>query len=69
MSRTYDGVARWQRGTMTMALDQHIYSDPEVVTRPDGTWVMLARDKDDGLSYYDARPGSYAAISLGGVVR
>ena len=69
MSRTYDGVARWQQGAMTMALNQHIYSDPDVVTRPNGTWVMFARNQDGGLSYYDARPGVYAANSLGGKVR
>src|ERR671916_650396 len=69
MSRTYDGMARWQRGTMAMSLDQHIYSDPDLVTRPDGTWVMFARNSDGGVSYYDARPGVYAATSLGGVVR
>jgi glucose/arabinose dehydrogenase len=69
MSRTYDGVARWQRGVMTMALDQPIYSDPDIVTRPDGTWVMFARNSTGELSFYDARPGVYAAKSLGGVVR
>ena len=69
MSRTYDGMARWQRGAMTTVLDQPIYSDPDVVTRPNGTWVMFARNSSGGLSYYDARPGGYAANSLGGVVR
>jgi glucose/arabinose dehydrogenase len=69
MSRTYDGVARWQRGVMTMALNQHIYSNPAIVTRPNGTWVMFARNKDGELSFYDARPGVYAATSLGGLVR
>ena len=69
MSRTYDGMARWQRGAMTTVLDQPIYSDPDVVTRPNGTWVMFARNSSGGLSYYDARPGVYAANSLGGVVR
>ena len=69
LSRTYDGMARWQRGAMTMALDQPINSDPDVVTRPNGTWVMFARNSAGGLSYYDARPGVYAPHSLGGVVR
>jgi glucose/arabinose dehydrogenase len=69
MSRTYDGMARWQRGPMTMALEQPITSDPDVVTRPDGTWVMFARDRSGGLSFYDARPGAYTAVSLGGAVR
>ena len=59
MSRTYDGVARWRRGLMTTALGQPIYSEPDVVTRPDGTWVMFARNSTGGLSFYDARPGAY----------
>ena len=57
MSRSYDGVAVWQRGAMTMALGQPIYSEPDVVTRPNGTWVMFARNSTGGLSFYDARPG------------
>ena len=54
---------------MTTALGQPIYSEPEVVTRPDGTWVMFARNSTGGLSFYDARPGAYTPRSLGGVVR
>lgn len=69
MSRTYDGYARWQRGVMTTVLDQPISSDPDVVTRKDGTWLMFARNRSGGLSVYDARPGVYAARDLGGVVR
>ena len=69
MSRSYDGVAVWRRGLMVMALDQPIYSEPDVVTRPDGTWVMFARNSTGGLSLYDARSGGYAARSLGGIVR
>ena len=69
LSRSYDGYARWQRGVMTTVLDQRIDSDPDVVTRPDGTWLMFARDAGGGLSVYDARPGAYASRSLGGVVR
>ena len=69
MSRSYDGVAVWRRGLMTTALGQPIYSEPEVVTRPNGTWVMFARNSTGGLSFYDARPGAYTPRSLGGVVR
>ena len=69
LSRSYDGYARWQRGVLTTVLDQRIDSDPDVVTRPDGTWLMFARDGGGGLSVYDARPGAYASRSLGGVVR
>jgi len=69
MSRSYDGVAVWRRGLMVMALEQLIYSEPDVVTRPNGTWVMFARNSTGGLSMYDARPGAYAVRSLGGAVR
>ena len=69
MSRSYDGVAVWRRGLMTTALGQPIYSEPDVVTRPNGTWVMFARNSTGGLSFYDARPGAYTPRSLGGVVR
>ena len=69
MSRSYDGMAVWRRGLMVMALEQPIFSEPDVVTRPNGTWVMFARNSAGGLSMYDARPGAYNARSLGGVVR
>jgi glucose/arabinose dehydrogenase len=69
LSRSYDGVGVWQRGPMTMALGLPIYSEPDVVTRPNGTWVMFARNSTGGLSFYDARPGAYTPRSLGGVVR
>ena len=69
VSRTYDGFARWQRGAMTMVLDQPIYSAPEVVTRPDGSWLMFARNRSGGLSVYDARPGAYVVRDLGGLVK
>ena len=52
-----------------MALGQAIYSEPDVVTRPNGTWVMFARNSTGGLSMYDARPGGYTPRSLGGDVR
>ena len=69
MSRSFDGVAVWRRGLTTTALGQPIYSEPDVVTRPNGTWVMFARNSTGGLSFYDARPGAYTPRSLGGVVR
>ena len=52
-----------------MALDLAITSEPDVVTRPDGTWVVFARNTGNGLTMYDARPGAYTARNLGGTVR
>ena len=69
MSRSYDGQAVLRRGVLVMALDQAITSEPDVVTRSNGTWVMLARNSAGGLSVYDAKPGAYTSRNLGGSVR
>ena len=69
MSRSYDGQAVLRRGVLVMALDQAITSEPDVVTRSNGTWVMLARNSSGGLSVYDAKPGAYTSRNLGGSVR
>ena len=50
-----------------MALDQAITSEPDVVTRSNGTWVMLARNSSGGLSVYDAKPGAYTSRNWGSV--
>ncbi|HEY5820472.1 MAG TPA: PQQ-dependent sugar dehydrogenase [Propionibacteriaceae bacterium] len=68
-SKTADGYARFQQGKWIQGLNVKISSDPDVVTRPDGTWVLFARNSSGALSYYDARPGQYVARSLGGTVR
>lgn len=68
VSRGSDGYARWQRGNTVMGLEVNITSDPDIVARPDGSWVMFARTSS-GLTFYDARPGQYRPRSLGGIVR
>lgn len=68
-SKGSDGFARWQQGGTVMGLEVNITSDPDIVTRPDGSWVLFARAGSGGLTYYDARPGEYRPRSLGGTVR
>jgi hypothetical protein len=69
MSRSYDGMAVWRRGLLVMALEQTITSEPDVVTRSNGTWVMFARNSTGGLSVYDTRTGAITSRNLGGSVR
>jgi hypothetical protein len=69
VSRGSDGYLRWQRGALVQALGLKITSDPDVVTRPDGTWVAFGRSTSGALVYYDARPGEYTERNLGGAVR
>jgi glucose/arabinose dehydrogenase len=69
MSRSHDGVAVLRRGVLVMALEQPISSEPDVVTRENGTWVMFASNGDRDLLVYDGRPGAYTATNLGGDVR
>jgi hypothetical protein len=54
MSRSFDGAAVWRRGLMAMPLAEPIYSEPDVVTRPNGTLVTFARNSAGGPSFYDA---------------
>ena len=68
MSRSFDGAAVWRRGLMAMPLAEPIYSEPDVVTRPNGTLVTFARNSAGGPSFYDARPGAYTPRTLGGIV-
>ncbi|MBA3528770.1 MAG: hypothetical protein H0T91_05580 [Propionibacteriaceae bacterium] len=58
-----------QRGSLVMAIRALYNSDPDVVTRPDGTWIMFGRSTNGELWFYDARSGGYANRSLGGIVR
>ncbi len=69
VSKGSDGYARFQQGGLVLALGVKIDSDPDVVTRPDGSWVLFGRATSGGLAYYDARPGEYKTRSLGGTVR
>lgn len=57
------------RGALVLGVRALYNSDPDVITRPDGTWMMFGRSSNGGLWAYDARPGGYRDISLGGIVR
>jgi hypothetical protein len=67
VSKGSDGYLRLQRDGLTMALSLKITSDPDVVTRPDGSWVAFGRSTSGALASYDSR--TLTATSLGGVVR
>jgi glucose/arabinose dehydrogenase len=70
VSRGSDGYVRLERADEVLTLSLKITSDPDVVTRPDdGSWIVFGRSTSGGLSYYDARPGGYRVVSLGGTVR
>lgn len=69
VSKGSDGFTRWQQGATVLALPVKISSDPDVVTRSDGSWLLFGRSSSGTLTYYDARPGGYQAHSLGGTVR
>ncbi len=58
-----------QRGSLVLGVRALYNSDPDVVTRPDGSWIMFGRSANGGLWYYDARPGGYVNHNLGGIVR
>lgn len=65
-----DGDAVVDRGAVIQGIRaQYNRSAPDVITREDGTWIMFGRN-DNGHAYaYDARPGGYYNIYLGGIVR
>lgn len=64
-----DKSATVDRGALVTAIPGVTYdSAPDVVTRPDGTWMILGRQPGGGLIAYDARPGGYAPINLGGII-
>ena len=69
VARGSDGYVRLERDAETLALSLKITSDPDVVTRPDGSWIVFGRSASGKLTYYDARPGGYEVVSLGGKVR
>lgn len=68
VSRGSDGYVILSRGALTMGLEVKATGDPDVVTRPDGTWVLFARSATGALTSYDARPGEYTRRSLGGMI-
>ena len=66
-------VDRVVRGRLVMGVTALYNSAPAVVTRTEGEWaggwIMFGRSTNGGLWLYDARPGGYRSVSLGGVVR
>ena len=64
-----DSYLRLERGTVITALRLKITSAPDVVTRPDGSWLVFGRGTDNALQYVDSRTPGYPVKSLGGTVR
>lgn len=64
-----DGAAIVDRSSIVMAVPGVRFdSAPAVVTRPDGTFVIFGRVPGGGIRAYDARPGAYRLVDLGGIV-
>ncbi len=65
-----DGNAVIDRGGLVQGVLAGYDSFPAVVGRPDDSWIMFGRASSNGAVYlYDARPGGYRNIWLGGTVR
>jgi glucose/arabinose dehydrogenase len=64
-----DGYVIVRQGRIVLGLPVRWTANPDVVSRPDGSWILFGRDTRNRLSYYDARPGRQRARSLGGTVR
>ena len=58
-----------QRGSMVVATTAAWTSSGDLVSRPDGSFLMAGRGGDGALWVTDGGPSSYASRSLGGVVR
>jgi glucose/arabinose dehydrogenase len=63
-----DSNAVVDRGPLVMGVNALYNSAPAVVTRADGTWIMFGRSSNSGAWLYDARPGGYRNVNLGGVL-
>ena len=64
-----DGRAVVQRGSLVVATTAVWTSAGDLVSRPDGSFIMAGRGGDGALWITDGGPSSYANRSLGGVVR
>ena len=56
------------RGALVMGISALYNSAPAVVSRADGTWLMFGRSSNRGAWMYDARPGGYRNVNLGGTL-
>lgn len=63
-----DARAVVQRGAGFVTVRAVWNAAPDVVSRSDGTFLMVGRGTDGGLWVYDGRPGGFLNRSLGGVV-
>lgn len=69
VGRASDGRAVVQRGALVVAVTVQWTSSGDIVSRPDGSFLMAGRGVDGALWVTDGGPGSHANRSLGGVVR
>lgn len=63
-----DSNATVDRGALVMGVPAVYNSAPAVVSRADGTWLMFGRSSNLGAWMYDARPGGYRNVNLGGTL-
>ena len=68
-SVTADGYLSLRRDSLIQGMPARFTSDPDVVTRPDGSWIVFGRATDGTLTYVNGRKGQYRQVSLGGAVR
>ncbi len=64
-----DGRAVVQRGSLVIATLATWTSAGDLVSRPDGSYLMVGRGGDGALWLTRGGPSSYSSVSLGGVVR
>ena len=64
-----DGRAVVQRGSLVVATTAVWSSAGDLVSRPDGSFLLAGRGTDGALWLTDGGPGGYGNRSLGGVVR
>lgn len=64
-----DDNAVVDRGVLIQGIAAGYDSAPDVVSREDGSWIMFGRASNGSAYLYDARPGRYRNVYLGGVVR
>ena len=58
-----------QRGSLVVPTTAVWTSSGDLVSRPDGSFLMAARGSDGALWLTDGGPSSFQTRSLGGVVR
>lgn len=62
-----DGYLTLMRGNLVQGIPAARFtSDLDVVTRPDGSWIVFGRHPDGSLSYLNGRRGEYRQVRLGG---